>query len=38
MTNKELNPKGLTTGEAQKLQEEYGKNELTQQKKENFLI
>ena len=38
MTNKKLKREGLTTAEAQKLQEKYGKNELSQQKKENFFI
>ena len=38
MTNQTPNPKGLTKKEAHELQEKFGKNELTPQKKENFFI
>lgn len=37
MTTNESNMAGLTTAEAKKLQEQYGKNELTPLKKESFL-
>lgn len=37
MTNETSQPVGLTSAEAQTLQEKYGKNELTPQKKEGFL-
>jgi len=37
MTNT-TNVTGLTTAEVQKLQEKYGKNQLAQQKKQNFFI
>lgn len=37
MTDTTTNTAGLTTSEARKLQERFGKNELTQQKKESFL-
>ena len=36
MKNTELNPIGLSTEEARKLQEQYGKNELSVQKKREF--
>lgn len=36
MTNK-VNMAGITSAEAKKLQEQYGKNELTPQKKESFI-
>jgi Ca2+-transporting ATPase len=36
MTNVNQNMAGLTTAEAKKLQEQYGKNELTPQKEESF--
>lgn len=36
MTNKNQNMEGLTTAQANQLQEQYGKNELTSQKKESF--
>lgn len=36
MTNTKPNMAGLTTAEAKRLQEQYGKNELTPQKKESF--
>lgn len=36
MTNNKPNMAGLTTAEAKRLQEQYGKNELTQQKKGSF--
>lgn len=38
MTEVKKITKGLTTAEVQKLQERYGKNELTSQKKQSFLI
>ena len=38
MTNEQQPMKGLTSTEAKKLQEQYGKNELTLQKKESFFI
>jgi len=38
MTDTKLNKAGLTSAEAEKLQEQYGKNELTPQKKESFFI
>lgn len=38
MTHQTTNPKGLTTNEAKKLQEQFGKNELTSKKKDNFLM
>ncbi len=34
---KTTNPAGLTTEEAKRLQEQFGKNELTPQKKDNFI-
>lgn len=37
MTNNKPNMAGLTSAEAKRLQEHYGKNELTPQKKESFL-
>ncbi len=37
MTNKSINPAGLTAAEAKRLQEQFGKNELNPQKKESFL-
>jgi Ca2+-transporting ATPase len=37
MTNEKSQPTGLTTTKAQTLQDKYGKNELTPQKKESFL-
>ncbi|WP_312101731.1 cation-translocating P-type ATPase [Pygmaiobacter massiliensis] len=37
MTSNKPNMAGLTTAEAKRLQEQYGKNELTPQKKESFL-
>ena len=37
MTKSTQKPEGLTTEEANKRQEQFGKNELTAQKKENFL-
>ncbi|MDD4476254.1 MAG: cation-translocating P-type ATPase [Eubacteriales bacterium] len=37
MTNDKLNTAGLTTAKAQELQNKYGKNELTPQKKESFI-
>ena len=36
MTNTQANMAGLTAGEAKRLQEQYGRNELTPQKKEGF--
>ncbi len=36
MTNEKINMAGITTTEAKKLQEQYGRNELTLQKKEHF--
>ncbi|WP_312641132.1 cation-translocating P-type ATPase [Hydrogenoanaerobacterium sp.] len=36
MTNTSTNLTGLTAGEAKRLQEQYGRNELTPQKKERF--
>jgi Ca2+-transporting ATPase len=36
MTDNKPNMAGLTTAEAKRLQEQYGRNELTQQKKKNF--
>jgi Ca2+-transporting ATPase len=38
MTENKIFAKGLTTAEAQKRQEQYGRNELMSQKKESFLI
>ena len=37
MTANKVNMAGLTSAEAKKLQDKYGKNELTPQKKDNFL-
>ena len=37
MTSNKLNMAGLAAAEAKRLQEQYGKNELTSQKKESFL-
>ena len=37
MTDNKQNMAGLTTAEANRLQQQYGKNELTPQKKENFI-
>ncbi len=37
MTSSKPNTAGLTTAQAKRLQEQYGKNELTAQKKESFL-
>lgn len=37
MTDIKQNPAGLSSAEARELQEQYGKNELTPQKKESFL-
>ncbi len=37
MTSKNISMTGLTSVEAEKLQEQYGKNELTPEKKESFL-
>lgn len=37
MTGSNRNPAGLTAAEAKRLQEQYGKNELTPQKPESFL-
>ena len=37
MTSNNLNMAGLTTSEVKRLQEQYGKNELTAQKKESFI-
>ncbi|WP_310603729.1 cation-translocating P-type ATPase [Anaerosporobacter sp.] len=37
MTNYKMNLKGLSSKEAKELQEKYGKNEIVQQKKENFV-
>lgn len=37
MTNDKLNMAGLTSAEARELQNKYGKNELTPQKKESFI-
>ncbi len=36
MTSNNMNMAGLTTAQAKRLQEQYGKNELTSQKKESF--
>lgn len=36
MTDINQNPAGLTTAQAERLQEQYGKNELTPQKKQSF--
>ena len=38
MTNKNKSMTGLSSVEARRLQEEYGKNELTPEKKQNFFI
>lgn len=38
MTNKDKSMTGLSSVEARRLQEEYGKNELTPEKKQNFFI
>ena len=37
MKNDQMEPRGLTTDEAKALQSQYGKNELTAQKKEGFV-
>lgn len=37
MTNEKQNMAGLSTAQARQLQNKYGKNELTSQKKESFI-
>ena len=37
MSNKDFDPRGLSTEQAKILQQQYGKNELTAQKKESFI-
>lgn len=37
MTNNQMDMAGLTAGEAKRLQDKYGKNELTPRVKESFL-
>lgn len=37
MTTPKFNTAGLTSAEAKKLQDKFGKNELTQQKNDSFI-